>query len=166
MEKHKNQLYGIYPFIKHPEDVAKSAIEFDSANTDLVICAFLHDVLEDTSTSKEELEGIFGKQIADIVYRVSDDTSLPKDARKSETYKKIAGHKQATILKLLDRISNVNEGVLSGSLKTIKYIKQMPEFEAALFVPGMCDNLWNKLKTMLKLYENLYLIEISHNCLT
>ncbi len=42
----------------------------------------LHDTIEDTATSAEELEGEFGEDVRRLVEEVSDDKSLPKMERK------------------------------------------------------------------------------------
>ncbi len=44
--------------------------------------AFLHDTVEDTDTSFEELENAFGTEVKNIVAECSDDKSLPKQERK------------------------------------------------------------------------------------
>ena len=48
----------------------------------VVQAAVLHDTVEDTDTSLEELEKVFGQQVREIVDEVSDDKSLPKMERK------------------------------------------------------------------------------------
>lgn len=51
-------------------------------NPDLLIASLLHDTLEDTETSYEELVDKFGKPVADLVQEVTDDTNLAKEERK------------------------------------------------------------------------------------
>lgn len=55
--------------------VAGSLTEPD---TNLVIAALLHDVLEDTPTTKEELASQFGSDVGDLVVEVTDDNRSPK----------------------------------------------------------------------------------------
>jgi (p)ppGpp synthase/HD superfamily hydrolase len=78
-------------------------------NTDVIVqmAGWLHDVLEDTATSKTELVRNFGEEIADIVYRVTDEPGADRTERKRKTYRKIRGHYNATTVKLCDRIANV-----------------------------------------------------------
>ncbi|MFH4979937.1 hypothetical protein AB6A40_006646 [Gnathostoma spinigerum] len=71
------------PYINHPIGVAH--ILTSEANiTDLatITAAILHDTVEDTNTSFEEIEEMFGKEVHDIVKECSDDKSLPREVRK------------------------------------------------------------------------------------
>ena len=54
------------PYIVHPYEVCKSLIEL-KLDTETVITGLLHDVIEDTEYSKEQLNEIFGKSIASLV---------------------------------------------------------------------------------------------------
>ena len=97
------------PYFNHLAEVAASlceAIEGDDAA--LVAAAFLHDTIEDTQTSLEELQGLFGEDIAALVMEVTDDKSLPKLERKrlqiATAPKK---SRRAKLLKIADATSNV-----------------------------------------------------------
>jgi (p)ppGpp synthase/HD superfamily hydrolase len=48
----------------------------------LVLAGLVHDTIEDTDTSHEELAKKFDKDVADLVREVTDDKSLPKAKRK------------------------------------------------------------------------------------
>ncbi|RMF23870.1 MAG: bifunctional (p)ppGpp synthetase/guanosine-3',5'-bis(diphosphate) 3'-pyrophosphohydrolase, partial [Deltaproteobacteria bacterium] len=71
------------PYINHPIEVADLL-----ANTGKIddpaalVAAVLHDTIEDTETSAEELERLFGSEVRRLVECVSDDKSLPKAERK------------------------------------------------------------------------------------
>ena len=51
-------------------------------DTEVIMAAILHDTVEDTDTSLEEVEAEFGKAVRDIVDEVSDDKNLGKEERK------------------------------------------------------------------------------------
>ena len=51
-------------------------------DTEVIMAAILHDTVEDTDTSFEEVEAEFGKAVRDIVDEVSDDKNLGKEERK------------------------------------------------------------------------------------
>ena len=51
-------------------------------DSEVIIAAILHDTVEDTDTSLEEVEAEFGKAVRDIVDEVSDDKNLGKEERK------------------------------------------------------------------------------------
>src|SRR5215468_6658175 len=71
------------PYINHPIAlVSILALEAGIDDRDTLCAALLHDTIEDTKTSKEELEETFGKEVAALVQEVTDDKSLPKEERK------------------------------------------------------------------------------------
>ncbi|MEJ2760997.1 MAG: HD domain-containing protein, partial [Gammaproteobacteria bacterium] len=76
----------------------------------IVIAAILHDTIEDTKTTPEELEEVFGTDIRDIVMEVTDDTSLPKEVRKQSQIDH-AGNSSypARLVKLADKICNLRD---------------------------------------------------------
>jgi guanosine-3',5'-bis(diphosphate) 3'-pyrophosphohydrolase len=72
------------------------------------MAGFLHDTVEDTGVTLQELEQRFGPDVAALVAEVTDDKSLPKETRKSlqvqNAHKK---SERAQTLKLADKISNL-----------------------------------------------------------
>jgi guanosine-3',5'-bis(diphosphate) 3'-pyrophosphohydrolase len=77
---------------------------------DVLRAAVLHDVVEDTATSPAELREAFGERVAAIVAEVTDDKSLPKDARKQlqiEHAPQLSSG--AKLVKLADKICNVRD---------------------------------------------------------
>src|SRR5438045_9317391 len=71
------------PYINHPIEVAELLARVGNV-TDLVTLqgAILHDTIEDTKTTPEELEEVFGADVRAVVEEVTDDKSLQKDDRK------------------------------------------------------------------------------------
>ncbi len=97
------------PYINHPIAVAEqlAAAGFEG-ETELLMAAVLHDVVEDTDTSEEELHTVFGPRVATIVMEVTDDKSLREQERKRIAVQTIAGKSEAArLLKLSDLIANV-----------------------------------------------------------
>jgi (p)ppGpp synthase/HD superfamily hydrolase len=98
------------PYANHLAEVAfllaSTAEEPDAC---LVAAGWLHDTLEDTAATRDELDQLFGKHVTDIVVEVTDDKSLPKSERKSlqvmNTPKKSV---KARLLKVADKISNLD----------------------------------------------------------
>lgn len=99
------------PYINHPVGVARLIAEVGGVtDEDVVIAAVLHDTLEDTATTREELEAAFGSVVLGLVDEVSDDKNLPKAERKQL---QIAHAGQlstgAALIKLADKIANVHD---------------------------------------------------------
>lgn len=117
-EKHKNQRRkdaDASPYINHPIALANVlANEGGITNKDVLCAAVLHDTIEDTQTTEEELRKEFGDKITSIVLEVTDDKSLPKDVRKQN---QIDHAPQASIeakmVKLADKICNVRDIISS-----------------------------------------------------
>ena len=97
------------PYINHLAEVADLLARATGGRDPvLLIGGLLHDTLEDTDTTRDELTSAFGAEVAALVAEVSDDTSLPKAERKRAQIK-TAGAKsaRARMLKLADKTSNV-----------------------------------------------------------
>ncbi len=76
----------------------------------LLTAALLHDTVEDTDTSYEELRARYGDDVCDVVAEVTDDKTLSKERRK-ELQVEHAPHLSARAkqLKLADKISNLRD---------------------------------------------------------
>ena len=71
------------PYVNHLTEVAAMLAEAtDGADPVLVMGGLLHDTLEDTGATYEDLVERFGPEVAALVQEVTDDKSLPKDVRK------------------------------------------------------------------------------------
>ena len=72
--------------------------------------ALLHDTVEDTDTSFEELEEKFGRTVTNIVREVTDDKSLPKEERKrlQIVHASQRSH-EAKLVKLADKLYNLRD---------------------------------------------------------
>jgi guanosine-3',5'-bis(diphosphate) 3'-pyrophosphohydrolase len=70
--------------------------------------ALLHDTLEDTETTPDELRRLFGAEVLGVVLEVSDDKSLPKERRKQLQIEHAPSlSARAKLVKLGDKICNV-----------------------------------------------------------
>ena len=73
-------------------------------------CALLHDVLEDTSVTEQELEAGFGEEVMLGVLALTKDTSLPKKEQLVDSVLRIKRQSiEVGIVKLADRITNLQE---------------------------------------------------------
>jgi guanosine-3',5'-bis(diphosphate) 3'-pyrophosphohydrolase len=97
------------PYINHPIDVADILCR-EAAVTDLdVLCAaLLHDTVEDTDATAEQLRSAFGEKVAAIVLELTDDESLPRAQRERQQEEHAACLSEpARLVKLADKISNL-----------------------------------------------------------
>ena len=103
------------PYINHLTEVAALLAEAtDGSDVVLLMGGLLHDTLEDTDATYEDLEERFGSDVAALVAEVTDDKSLPKEERKRLQIEKTAGKSQrAKLLKLADKTSNLRGLVAS-----------------------------------------------------
>src|ERR1700751_1229391 len=105
---------GSEPYINHLAEVANLiAAATDGADAELVAAAWLHDVIEDTETTREELAQKFSERVASLVVEVTDDMNLPKSERRRLQVVD-APHKSpgAKLIKIADKISNIRARVL------------------------------------------------------
>jgi guanosine-3',5'-bis(diphosphate) 3'-pyrophosphohydrolase len=99
------------PYINHPIALADVLVNEGGVTDIEVLCAaLLHDTLEDTATTGEELAEAFGARIAAIVAEVTDDTRLPKAERKRLQIEHAPDlTRQAKLVKLADKICNLRD---------------------------------------------------------
>ena len=120
-EKHSDQRRKdskLSPYINHPVQVAETLWTIGEVRDDtLLVAAILHDTIEDTATSPEEIRTQFGDQVLALVLEVTDDKSLPDKVRK-QLQIETAPHKsqRAKLLKLADKICNVRDLIDSPPL--------------------------------------------------
>ena len=115
-EAHRGQEYpgsGGLPYIMHISVVAMEvtaalAVEHVDAPDLAVQCALLHDTIEDTEATHEQVLAQFGAPVADGVLALSKNPSLPKSERMTDSLRRIREQPPAVwIVKLADRISNL-----------------------------------------------------------
>ena len=153
VKAHGQQMYGDKPYVSHLAHVHEVMNRYRRSNTDILvlIAGWLHDVLEDTSTSKAELIRSFGEQVADIVYRVTDEPGANRAERKRKTYPKIRDHIDATTVKLCDRIANV-EASSDVPEKLKMYKNEHKGFKDAVCIQAhdfLLGDLWRHLDQLL-----------------
>lgn len=112
-EKHKYQRrkgFNQVPYINHPLKVSLMLSEAGETYEGLLISAILHDVIEDTDATKEEIEELFGKEVSDLVIEVTDDKELPYSIRKELQVKGAPNlSENAKKLKIADKICNIRD---------------------------------------------------------
>jgi guanosine-3',5'-bis(diphosphate) 3'-pyrophosphohydrolase len=99
------------PYINHPIEVAEvlaSEAAVDDETT--LIAALLHDTVEDTETTIEEIRELFGPIVAGVVAEVTDDTTLPRNERRRIQLERAgAASREAKLVKIADKICNIRD---------------------------------------------------------
>lgn len=113
-EKHKDQRRSDKeetPYINHPLELASILVdEGHIEDVDVICAALLHDTIEDTDTTYEELNLIFGSVVTSIVREVTNDMSLSSPERRLKEAASIPLLTfQAKLVKLADKIANIRD---------------------------------------------------------
>jgi GTP diphosphokinase / guanosine-3',5'-bis(diphosphate) 3'-diphosphatase len=100
------------PYINHPIAVAK-LLAGEAGVTDLVTlqAAILHDTVEDTDTTRDELVALFGATVADVVMEVTDDKSI-SDVRERKRLQRVHAPTKslrAAQVKIADKTCNLRD---------------------------------------------------------
>ena len=174
-EKHKDQKrkYTNEPYINHPINVAKIIEEAFSHTTELymysdklptrintIIGAWLHDVIEDTDTTFNEIEEKFGIRIRNIVYYVTN-ISKPEDGNRKirkeiDMNHNLNGSIESILIKLADIIDNCKDLMKKDPSFGKKYIEEKNEFLLKLY--RYKYNVFKQTldKPMFEIFEYLY----------
>jgi guanosine-3',5'-bis(diphosphate) 3'-pyrophosphohydrolase len=98
------------PYINHPISLANILAQRWVIDENVLCAAILHDTIEDTETTVEELQEHFGEKITSIVLEVTDDKSLEKSVRKQKQVEHAASiSHEAKLVKLADKIANITD---------------------------------------------------------
>jgi (p)ppGpp synthase/HD superfamily hydrolase len=145
---HGGQRYGEHQYNYHLEKVYRTLLRFKVGSDELLIAAFLHDVLEDTPTNFSDVFRAFGPEVAELVYAVTDELGRNRGERHAKTYPKIRELPQAVTLKLADRIANVEHSIYTMDVgKLSMYRREHQEFHEALGAHGPA-RMWEELEIL------------------
>lgn len=106
---HRRKGVRAEPYVNHLAEVARMVADAtEGRDVVAVLAALLHDTIEDTDTTREEIEALFGREVATVVVEVTDDKRLGKDERKRLQISE-SPHKshRARLVKLADKTSNL-----------------------------------------------------------
>ncbi|MDB9524693.1 HD domain-containing protein [Oscillatoria sp. CS-180] len=97
------------PYINHPIELLRILFEDGGVRDPVVlVSALLHDTVEDTETTLEEIRSRFGADVAAVVEQVTDDKSQPQDVRKQLQIDHAADlSDRAKLVKLADKTANL-----------------------------------------------------------
>jgi (p)ppGpp synthase/HD superfamily hydrolase len=129
-KRHHGQLRkdGTTSFYEHLESVVGRLQQIGVTDEDTLSAAWLHDILESTNTTLDEIDKTFGKKVASLVLSLTKDNSLPKKSREKQYISQLKDSSfDAKLIKLCDIASNLNQVHNSEldehtKIKTIKKI--------------------------------------------
>ena len=145
IERHGTQRYGDRPYADHLTQVVAVLIDFGFSGPYLC-AAWLHDVLEDTPTTLEEIRREFGPEVAKLVDAVSGGGDRQNHI--ASIYKKIGAYPDAAYVKLADRVANV-EACRLGDKHALRYLREHESFAAAVRPFVQCE-MWNRYEKAVK----------------
>jgi (p)ppGpp synthase/HD superfamily hydrolase len=163
IEKHSNQKYGVLPYEVHLISVISVLLRNNilcntPENIDLWTAAWLHDILEDTDTSEEELIQKFGENVCKIVWSLTDGADGNRSEKKQVMYEKLINNKDAIIVKLADRIANLEFSIINNDEEKINlYVSENKELNKQLnnvITENNAKSLLNYLNNLVQDYQN------------
>ncbi|MBL4625381.1 MAG: bifunctional (p)ppGpp synthetase/guanosine-3',5'-bis(diphosphate) 3'-pyrophosphohydrolase [Flavobacteriales bacterium] len=101
------------PYIYHPIEVAQIVVNEIGLSTTSIVCALLHDVVEDTDVTLDDIEGIFGETVARIIdgltkiSQVFDQTSSIQAENFRKMLLTLSDDVRVILIKLADRLHNM-----------------------------------------------------------
>lgn len=146
VKAHGTQAYDeYYPYKKHLDDVVAVLRRFGYSGK-FIVAGYTHDIIEDTELSYSKVKKLFGFEIAEMVFCVTDEQGRNRKEKKEKTLPKTASNPDAIILKLADRIANIEHGG-----KIDMYAKEYTEFKTFLFAPSpsSASAMWEYLDKLL-----------------
>lgn len=142
-----NQTYAGHAYVFHLDEVAALVASMDvgNATSDLLICAYLHDILEDTDIIFETLVNVFGLDVAQIVSNVTDPPKSEDGPFRNRKEVKAEMNRRLSLLdaktyigsnslklKILDRLANVRSCVRFQDRRLEMYKNEHHDFYRAI----------------------------------
>jgi guanosine-3',5'-bis(diphosphate) 3'-pyrophosphohydrolase len=151
VKAHGEQMYGSHPYVFHLDQVLT---HLSSYGEFAQVVGYLHDVIEDTVITREDIERQFGFLAADCVSLLTDEPGANRKERKVKTYKKMSfatGPVEiALVVKVADRLANVKACIASEKDDLLEmYQQEHPVFQASVYRVGQCEELWEELDRLL-----------------
>jgi (p)ppGpp synthase/HD superfamily hydrolase len=148
-EKHKyvNQSYDMYPYSYHLDMVYQIGLRFihlipEDEREEVLAGCWVHDMIEDTRETYNNIKRILGETIAEYSYRCANEKGRVRAERANEKYyKEIKEYKHTSFIKICDRIANIIYSKRTGSSMFDKYKKENDHFFNSLYNEKYND-LW------------------------
>ncbi len=147
------------PYIVHPKEVSE-LVEKSGGTEVEIAAAWLHDTVEDTPTTIEDIEREFGKEVAEVVAGLTDlpeFETLPLAERKAKQAERVRGESDSVKrVKLADQTSNV--GAVGGGVFLDMHGQRAREYvEGAKKIAEECKGISPFLDT---LFQEKYVVAL------
>ncbi len=142
-------------------ELSKQSLLHDSSLDEgiLLSTAYLHDTVEDTETTHEDILNLFGKNIADAVYALTKNKSLPKAEQIRHSLQTILTQpKEIWAVKLSDRIANLQQSIFLTDQKWNQSYKEYYREESILINQVLGKSsvyLSQKLSNLISIYNRI-----------
>lgn len=114
---------GITPYYIHIENVVNRLKNLGITDDDVLSAAWLHDTIEDTNTTFDDIEQRFGSKVAVLVLALSKDRSLPKTKQDEQYVKQLKESSfEVKLIKLCDISANLKD-IKNSPLSRTKKVK-------------------------------------------
>ncbi len=112
------------PYILHPIEVARICVEEIGLGPTAVVCALLHDVVEDTDVSLKDIHARFGQRVSLIVDGLTKldglhDSESPQAENLGKVLRAMVGDVRVVLIKMADRLHNLR------TIKSMAHHKQL-----------------------------------------
>ncbi len=152
------------PYIIHPMEVAQ-IVAMITNDPEVIAAAYLHDVLEDTDVTEEEIEQAFGSYVLRLVREKTEDKSLSWKERKGQTIYHLPGaSRDVKILALADKLSNLRSSARDYMVLGEEFWTRFNEKKREShqwYAKGVIDGLSElsdlpEYRELLRLYDFIY----------
>jgi (p)ppGpp synthase/HD superfamily hydrolase len=151
---HGKQMYGDLPYAFHLAMVENILIEFGYGEREYIAAAWLHDILEDTYVTLQQICNMYGGRIAALVHACTGEGE-DRTTRNISIYKKLKEFPDAAPIKCIDRMTNMHNCFLKKNSKLLdRYLEEWPEFKKNV-EPLMMDFsrdrvVWSELENLIQ----------------
>lgn len=161
-QAHGDQTYGAdLSYSTHLVDVVVILNEFGyteaAGEVEMLVAAYLHDVVEDTEVTEEQVAERFGVNVARMVRFCTDEPGHNRKTRKTNTYARCRAdlnkepwvYLRGSIVKLADRLANIRNCHAHRPDLLHMYWKEKDTFRQALKVSGVAEPMWAEYDRLL-----------------
>ena len=125
--KHQTRKYSGLPYIVHPEAVAEIVSEITD-DPDVIAAAWMHDLIEDTEITENDIKWYFNDRVSDLVLEVSKASTKHDGCRRNRVLIDIEHYSKASkmgkIIKMADIIHNTPTIIRDDKKFALKYVSE------------------------------------------